>query len=116
PSSLGTVTTRAPRARCASYTYITDGKLRSSYTILLRRPPRSKHDSSRDWQIETFWCITTERGAAPMIRPTLSPTVTGIAHHPSAQARTPRVAHCRVYSSSCAMAPRGIAPSEWLTR
>ena len=30
PSSLGTVTTRAPRARCASYTYITDGKFRSS--------------------------------------------------------------------------------------
>ena len=43
--------------------------------------------------METFWCMTTEPGGAPMMRPTASPTVTGIAHQPSAQARTPRVAH-----------------------
>jgi hypothetical protein len=45
-----------------------------------------------------------------------SPTATGISHHPSAHARTPRVAHSRVYSASRSATLRGIAPSELLTR
>ena len=61
--------------------------------------------------------MTTEPGGAPMIRPTASPTVTGIAHQPSAQARTPRAAQVSVYS--CRLRRRARAawrPSEWLTR
>src|SRR5687768_7976331 len=116
PSSLFTISTRAPRSRCASYTYITEGKFRSSYTILLRFPPRSKQDRITDWQTDTFWCITTDRAGAPMTRATASPAATGMSHQPSAHARTPRRAQTSEYSARWASTPRGIAPREWLTR
>src|SRR5207249_3390633 len=38
----------------------------------------------------TFWCMTTEPGGAPTMRPIWSPTVIGIVHQPSPQARIPR--------------------------
>ena len=66
--------------------------------------------------METFWCMTTLPGGAPMMRPTSSPTVKGIRHQPSAQARTPRVAQASVYSFKRSVAAFGMAPSEWLTR
>jgi hypothetical protein len=53
----------------------------------------SKQERMSDWQTETFWCMTTVPGSAPMTRATSSPTESGISHHPSAHARTPRVAH-----------------------
>ena len=43
-----------------------------------------------DWQIETFCCMTTSPSPAPMMEPTRLPTVTGISHQPSSQARMPR--------------------------
>jgi hypothetical protein len=43
--------------------------------------------------IATFWCMLTEPAGALMSAPIRSPTVTGMSHQPSAQARTPRVAH-----------------------
>src|SRR3954468_11861576 len=60
--------------------------------------------------------MATSPAAAPMSGAMPSPTDTGIDHQPSAHALTPRVAHCSAYSASRAGTPRGIAPSELLTR
>src|SRR6266508_3242066 len=51
-----------------------------------------------------------------MIRPTWSPTVIGISHQPSAQARIPRSRQLRANSSRRSSTAAGIAPSEWLIR
>ena len=51
-----------------------------------------------------------------MIEPTRSPTSTAVSHHPSPQARAPRVRHSRANRSSRRSASAGIAPSEWLIR
>ena len=51
-----------------------------------------------------------------MIRPIWSPTVSGISHQPSPQARIPRSFHVRAYSRTRSSAASGIAPSEWLMR
>ncbi len=51
-----------------------------------------------------------------MMRPIWSPTVIGISHQPSPQARIPRSRHVRAYSASRSSAFAGIAPSEWLIR
>ena len=51
-----------------------------------------------------------------MMRPIKSPTVRGSSHHPSAHARTPRVAQVSAYSANRSRVRRGMAPSEWLTR
>ena len=66
--------------------------------------------------IATFWCITVDPAGAPMMRPTWSPTVTGISHHPSPHERIPRSFHIRAYSASRSSAFRGMAASEWLIR
>ena len=50
--------------------------------------------------METFCCITTSPSPAPMIEPTRLPTVTGISHQPSSQARMPRVAQVSANSRS----------------
>ena len=55
-------------------------------------------------------------GRAPMMRPTWSPTVSGMSHHPSPQERIPRVPHIRAYSARRSSAAAGIAASEWLIR
>ena len=47
-----------------------------------------KQESATASAIATFWCITVEPGGAPMILATWSPTVHGVAHHPSAQERS----------------------------
>ena len=64
----------------------------------------------------TFWCMTIEPGGAPRIRPSWSPTVTGISHQPSPQPRIPRSRHMRAYSRRLSSAAAGIAASEWLMR
>ncbi len=51
-----------------------------------------------------------------MIRPIWSPTVSGIAHQPSAQERMPRSSHIRANSASRSATWRGIGPSEWLSQ
>ena len=79
-----------------------------------RGPWKSKHEQMTDCATDTFWCITTSPGPAPMIRPTRSPTVTGMSHQPSLQARTPRVAHMSVNSASRSRTFRGMAPRLWL--
>ena len=56
--------------------------------------------------------MTVEPGGAPMMRPIWSPTVIGISHQPSPQARIPRSVHIRVNSSTRCSAAAGIAPSE----
>src|SRR5215207_883947 len=66
--------------------------------------------------METLGTIATSPGPAPISGAISSPTAIGISHHPSAQARTPRVAHSRAYSASRSATERGIAPSELLTR
>src|SRR5579863_7212408 len=66
--------------------------------------------------METFWCITTSPGPAPIMVPMRLPTVTGISHQPSSQAQTPREAHVSANSCNALAARRGIAPSEWLMR
>ena len=43
--------------------------------------------------------MTVLPGGAPMMRPIWSPTVIGISHQPSPQARMPRSRHMRAYSS-----------------
>ena len=60
--------------------------------------------------------MTVEPGGAPTMRPIWSPTRHGVSHQPSAHARIPRSAHIRANSPSRSSAPRGIGPSEWLTR
>ena len=62
----------------------------------------------------TFSCMLTEPAGAPMIRPILLPTSSGISHQRSSHARTPRVAHVSAYSARFAAVRRGIAPSELL--
>ena len=42
-------------------------------------------------------------GCAPMIRPTWSPTVSGMSHQPSPHERMPRVFHMRAYSSEAVL-------------
>ncbi len=83
-------------------------------TSLLRRPDQSKQEVTIDWQIETFCCITTSPSPAPMMEPTRLPTVTGISHQPSSQARIPRVAQVSPNSRRRPAVRRGMAPSEWL--
>ena len=51
-----------------------------------------KHERTTASAIATFWCITVEPGGAPTMRPTWSPTVIGISHQPSPQARMPALA------------------------
>ena len=65
------------------------------------------------WAMVTFWCMVTLPGGAPTIGATMSPTVTGMSHQPSSQARTPRVAQMCAYSASRSAVPRGIAPREF---
>ena len=60
--------------------------------------------------------MTVDAAGAPTIRPIWSPTVIGIVHQPSRQARMPRSLHIRAYSASRSSAFRGIAASEWLIR
>ena len=67
-----------------------------------------------DWQTETFCCIPVSPSPAPMMRPIRLPTVIGISHQPSSQARMPRVAHVSAYSAMRVRARSGMAPSEWL--
>src|SRR4051812_30483556 len=81
-----------------------------------RGPFRSKHERTTASAIVTFWCIETDPGGAPTIRPIWSPTVSGSSHQPSSHARTPRVFQARAYSSTRSSAAAGIAPSEWLIR
>jgi len=73
-------------------------------------------DSTTASATATFWCITVEPGAPPMMRPIWSPTVMGIVHQPSPQERIPRSFHIRAYSASRSSAFAGIAASEWLIR
>ena len=75
-----------------------------------------KHERTTASAIATFWCITVEPAGAPTIRPIWSPTVIGISHHPSPQARIPRSRQVRAYSPTRASTFAGIAPSEWLIR
>src|SRR5271165_7035743 len=96
--------------------YRFDGKLRPSETILLRRPDQSKHEAMIDWQMETLGCMVTSPGPAPMICPMRLPTVMGISHQPSSQARMLRVDQMSAYSFSRSRVRRGIAPREWLIR
>ena len=60
--------------------------------------------------------MTVDPDGAQMMRPTRSPTVQGVSHHPSAQEWIPRSAHMRANSARRSAAVRGMAPSEWLTR
>src|SRR5450432_3794862 len=92
PSSVLTMWTRAPYACCASQKYITDGKFRSLYTTLFRRPEKSKHEATTAWQVVTFWWVETEPLAAFINAPISSPTSEASIHHRSSHARTPRVA------------------------
>ena len=85
-----------------------------SVTSLLRRARQSKHDVTTFWQMETFCCITTSPSPAPIMLPTRLPTVMGIIHQPSSQARIPRVAQVSVNSCMRARVRSGMAPSEWL--
>ena len=55
-------------------------------------------------------------GRAPTIRPTWSPTVSGMSHQPSPHERMPRSFHMRAYSARFSSAAAGIAASEWLIR
>ena len=92
PSSVFTMWTRAPCARCASQKYITEGKFMSVYTTLLRLPEKSKHEATTAWHWVTFWCTDTLPAGAFMSTPISSPTSRESIHHFSSQARTPRVA------------------------
>ena len=89
--------------------------LRVDDPVALRRRGR-EHESTIAAAIVTFWCIPTEPGGAPTIRPIWSPTSSGIVHQPSPQARIPRSRHVRAYSATRSSAAAGIAPSEWLIR
>ena len=81
-------------------------------TSLLRGPFQLKQEVTIHWQMETFCCMTTSPGPAPMMLPMRSPTVTGMSHQPSSQARMPREAQVSVNSRTASAAPRGMAPSE----
>jgi len=89
-----------------------DGKFKPSVMSLFRGPFQSKQEVTIAWQTETFWCITTSPGLAPMIEATRLPTVTGISHQPSSQARIPREAHVSANCWSDSAVRRGMAPSE----
>ena len=82
----------------------------------LRSGEGVKQERTTASAIATFWCITVEAAGAPTIRPIWSPTVIGISHHPSPQARMPRSRQVRAYSATRAATFAGIAPSEWLIR
>ena len=83
-------------------------------TSLLRRARQSKQDAITFWQMETFCWITTSPSPAPIMLPTRLPTVTGIIHQPSSQARMPRSAQVSVNSCMRARVRSGMAPNEWL--
>src|SRR6266481_159310 len=92
--------------------YRFDGKFKLSVTILFRLLPKAKQEAMIDWQIETFGCITTSPSPAPIILPTISPTVVAIIHQPSSHARIPRVDHMSAYSCRRSRVRLGIAPRE----
>src|ERR1044071_6494 len=94
--------------------YKFEGKLRLSETILFRLPSKVRHDAMIDWHIDTFGCMTTSPGPAPMIVPILSPTLVAIIHQPSSHERMPRVDHISAYSCKRSRVRLGIAPREWL--
>src|SRR5215471_16639280 len=114
PSGVRTMCTRAPRERCASQKYMTEGKFMSLYTTLLRRPLKSKQLATTAWQRVTFWWTLTEPDGAFMRAPMASPTSRDIIHQVSSQARTPRVAQVSQYACNESATARGIAPSELL--
>src|ERR1700757_4679600 len=60
--------------------------------------------------------MTIEPGGAPRMRPSWSPTVTGISHQPSPHERMPRSRHMRAYSRRLSSALAGMAAREWLIR
>src|SRR5579872_349754 len=96
--------------------YRLDGKFRASETILLRGPFQSKHEAIRDWQMDTLGCMVTSPSPAPIIFAIRLPTVMGISHQPSSQARMLRVDQTSAYWFSRSRVRRGIAPKEWLMR
>src|SRR5438552_1714105 len=73
----------------------------------LRLPGRRKQDRTTSSATVTFWCMTVLPGGAPTMRPTWSPTVTGISHQPSPHERMPRSRHMRTYSSRRSSARAG---------
>ena len=82
-------------------------------------PPRvdgKKHERTTASATATFWCMTVEPAGPPTMRPTWSPTLTGMSHHPSPHERIPRSFHMRAYSTRRSSARRGMAASEWLMR
>ena len=88
--------TRAPRAAVRLVDVHHGREVEGLVDDLLRRPARSKQERMIDWHTETFWCMTTEPGGAPMMRASASPDASpACSHQPSAQARTPRVAQRR---------------------
>ena len=110
--------TRRPRARAAPGR----GSAPTGNSPARRRPGCAPGRSGRSTRARpprrssTFWCITVVPGGAPTIRPTWSPTVIGIVHQPSPQARIPRSLHMRAYSASRSSAPPASRASEWLIR
>ncbi len=62
-------------------------------TIVSRPAPYASADRISACANVTFGTIATSPAPAPISGAISSPTATGIAHQPSAQARTPRVAH-----------------------
>jgi len=50
------------------------------------------------WAMDTFWCIETVSGGAPMMPAIRLPSATFISHQPSPHARTPRAAQVSAYS------------------
>ncbi len=64
----------------------------------------------------TFWCIETAPGRTPRRGARRSPVSAAISHHPSPQARTPRVPQDFANAATSSSTARGIAPSELLIR
>jgi len=117
PSSVGTISRRAPcSAHHCSRKYWIDGNWSAVVTTLSRPPPGSRHEKKTAVASVTFVCIETVAGAAPSSGATRSPTASGIVHHASAHARTPRVAQISAYCAIRAATSPGIAPSELLFR
>lgn len=69
-----------------------------------------------DCAMDTLGCMVTSPSPAPMILAMRLPTVIGISHQISSQARIPRVDQMSAYSFSRSRVRRGMAPSEWLIR
>ena len=65
---------------------------------------------------DTLGTIATSPGPAPISGAMPSPTASGISHHPSPHALTPRSAQRAAYSASRPGTARGMAPSEFETR